>query len=330
MATLHEKCSHSGGAGWRFGGRRRRCKICGKTWSVHARRRGRRTLRVSLQSLSRLLLDGVPTRQLARSHGCSRWTMQKRCQTAMRRLAARPYVPMVPDKPLVLVADALWLTLRRQEYTLYDMAVKPADSNTAIFLEPVLLQGRESARGWRQVIGGISPPVRLRIAGLVSDGFPGAGAICSEYGWIQQRCHWHMLMMFGGSRHPKRRSRKLLRRIRDLACQAAWLVLHTTDRERLSVALGVLATLVPMVPQRARRLPGVIRQFIADCDYGRSHLTEPQLGLPTTTAAIESLHNRIRVITARVHCPESILRRAACLVRLRPTTICNPGNHTQN
>jgi hypothetical protein len=279
--------------------------------------------------LSRLLLDGVPTRQLARSHGCSRWTLQKRCQTAMRRLAARPYAPVLPDGPLVLIADALWLKLRRQEYTLYDMAVKPADSSTAIFLDPVLLTGHESARGWRQVIGSIIPSVRQRIAGLVSDGFPGADKICGEYGWIQQRCHWHMLMMFGGSRKPQRRSRKLLRRIRDLACQAAWLVLHTTDEERLSVALGVLATLVPMVPQRARRLPGVIRQFTIDSGSGRSYLNEPRLGMPTTTGAIESLHSRIRIATKRVHSARAVQLRTACLVRLNPTTCCNPGSHQQ-
>ena len=172
--------------------------------------------------------------------------------------------------------------------------------------------------------------VRQRIAALVSDGFPGTDTICDEYGWIQQRCHWHMLMMFGGSLKPQRRSRKLLRRIRDLACRAAWLVLHTTDQERLDVALGVLTTLVPMVPHRARRLPGVIRQFIADSDSGRAFLTTPKLGLPTTTAVLESLHGRIRTVAQRTHSPEAIQRRASCLVRLAPTSCCNPGNHQQN
>jgi len=327
---MHEKCPHPSGSVERFGGRRRRCRVCGRTWSVHTRQRGRKRVRVSTQLLSRLLVDGVPTSQLARSYGCSRWTLQKRCQAAIRRLAARPYLPVMPDGQLVLIADALRLKLQGREYALYDMAVKPTDRNTAFFLEPVLLEGHESAHGWRQAISGIMLSVRQRIAALVSDGFPGTDSICDEYGWIQQRCHWHMLMMFGGSLKPQRRSRKLLRRIRDLACRVAWLVLHTTDQERLDVALGVLTTLVPMVPHRARRLPGVIRQFIADSDLGRAYLTMPQLGLPTTTAVLESLHGRIRTVAQRTHSPEAIQRRASCLVRLAPTSRCNPGYHQQN
>ncbi len=248
----------------------------------------------------------------------------------MRWLAARRYAPTIPDGPLVLVADALRLSFQRQEYTLYDMAIKPASRNLAYFMEPVLLTGRESAHGWRHAINTIAPQLRQRIVGLVADGFTGADTICGEQGWIQQRCHWHMLATFGGSLKPRRRSRKLLRRIRDLACLAAWLVLHTTDAERLETALGVLATLVPMVPHRAQRLPGVIRQFIADSSLGRAYLTSPQLGLPTTTAVLESLHGRIRSIIQRTRKPEAIQRRVSCLVRLAPTSRCNPGNHQQN
>ena len=76
---------------------------------------------------------------------------------------------------LVLIADALRLKLQGREYVLYDMAVKPTDRNTAFFLEPVLLEGHESAHGWRQAISGIMLSVRQRIATLVSDGFPRYG-----------------------------------------------------------------------------------------------------------------------------------------------------------
>ena len=172
---MHEKCTHPSGSEERFGGRRRRCRVCGRTWSVHTRQRGRKRVRVSTQLLSRLLVDGVPTSQLARSYGCSRWTLQKRCQAAIRRLAARPYLPVMPDGQLVLIADALRLKLQGRVYALYDMAVKPTDRNTAFFLEPVLLEGHESAHGWRQAISGIMLSVRQRIATLVSDGFPRYG-----------------------------------------------------------------------------------------------------------------------------------------------------------
>lgn len=330
MLTLHEKCTHPRLAIQHFGQRRRRCRLCGKTWSVHARRRGRKSRRTSQDSLKRLLLAGVPTSQLARSHGCSTWTMQRRCQTAMRRLADQPHQLILPDGPLVLIADALRLKHHGCEHALYSMALKPAHRNLAFLCEPVLLEGRESAGRWREAIGCLPELLRQRIAAAVTDGFPGAGPICSDYGWTHQRCHWHMLMMFRGSIHLEPRPRTLLRRIRNVACRAAWLALNVPDSDRLQDILGLMTALIPMVPKRARKLPGIIRRFVIDVDAGRTYLAEPQLGLPVTTAVIESLHSRIRSATHRIHSPAAIGRRAACLVRLRPTMVCEARIHTQN
>ena len=329
METMHEKCPHPRTAVQRFGGRRRRCRRCGKTWSVHPRRRGPKPSRSSASLLKQLLLTGVPTRQLCRDFRCTPWALQKRCQSAIRQLAAQPHVPAIPDSPLVLIADALRMKHQRQEWALYNMAIKPAALDTAFLLDPVLLAGRESAGGWRQVIERIAPHVRQSIKALVSDGLPGSDAICREQGWIHQRCHWHILAIFMGSRMRRQRRNTLLGKIRDVAYLAVRLALNTADPERLRTALGVLETLVPMIPKRAWKLPGIIRQFIADIDAFRAYQRYPELGLPATTAVVESLHSRLRTVTLRTHGAAAVQRRAACFVRLRPTMNCNPRKHQQ-
>jgi transposase-like protein len=244
----------------------------------------------------------------------------------MQRLAAKPHRPDLPEGQLVLIADALRLTRRRQEWAVYDMAVKPANLNSAFLLDPVLLAGRESAQCWRQVIDGIAPAIRQRVKALVSDGLPGAETICCENGWVHQRCHFHILVAFAGSRNRLRRVRTLLRKVRDVVCQSVRLAIGTADPDRLLIALSTLQVLIPMVPKRAQRLPGVIRQFIADIDAFRTYRAHPELGLPTTTGVIESLHSRIRAVTNRIHSPVAIARRAACLVRLRPAMTCNSNS----
>jgi hypothetical protein len=248
----------------------------------------------------------------------------------MRRLADKPHSPVLPDGQLVLIADALRMTSRSREWTLYNMAVKPVDRDTAFVLDPVLLPGRESASGWRHAIGRIAPSVGQRIAALVSDGLPGSDATCREQGWIHQRCHWHLLAVFIGSWNRRHRRRTLLGKIRDVAYLAVRLAMNTTDQERLRVALGVLEALIPMVPKRAWKLPGVIRQFLADVGSFRAYLNHPELALPVTTAVIESLHSRFRAITSRNHSPDAVLRRAACFVRMRPTIRCSARKRQQN
>lgn len=330
METMHEKCAHPRDAIQRFGGRRRRCRICGRTWTVHPRKRGRRPRRPSPVLLRQVLLEGAPSGLLCRRHRCKRWTLQKRCQAASQLLAACPHVPVLPDGPLVLIADALRLTRGRKEWALYDLAIKPVDADVAFIMSPVLLAGRESARGWRQALTTIPPALRQRIKALVSDGLPGAETICREYGWIHQRCHWHLQAMFGGSRRPRRHVRTLLHRIRTLASRTASLAANATDTERLQGLLGVLETIIPMVPKRAWKLPGIIRQFIADIDAFRAHLLHPELELPVTTGVVESLHSRFRAVTARIHSPTAVWRRSACYVRLHSTMRCRARKHQQN
>jgi len=330
MDTMHENCPHPRRKVQRFGGKRRRCRECGKTWTAHPRRRGRRPLRLPPKLLMQLLVAGVPTSHLASSYGCSRWSLQKRCQNASRRLANKPHDPPVPDGGLILIADALRLTCQRQEYAIYSMAVKPTDRSIAFFLEPVLLAGRESARGWRQAIDRIGPTIRQRIRALVSDGLPGAGMICRQNRWVHQRCHWHILAPFTGSRNRRRRVRTLLRKTRDVAYKAIRLAINTTNQETLRLALGVLQTLIPMIPHRAWKFPGIIRQFTQDIDDFRAYQLHPELGLPATTGVVESLHAKMRPITSRVHNPEAIRRRVACLVRLFPSMRCNRRHYQQN
>jgi hypothetical protein len=327
MSTLHEKCPHCRGVVHRFGGRRRRCSRCGKSWSIHARRRGRRSHRLSPSLLAKVLLDTQPARLLALRYHCSQAAIQKRCRREMTRLLLRPPCQSSSDGELVLILDGLRFRFRRRDWTLYDVAVKPLSRNTASFLDPVLQPGRESAERWRDALARIAPGVRKRVRAVVSDGFRGADAICLENGWIHQRCHFHMLAQFTGSHNRKRRVRTRTKRSRDRVYRAVCTALQTTDDRELERTFQVLRQLVEKLPRR-RRWRGIVRQFLADIDDFRAYLLHPELHLPRTTSVMESMHSLMRIALSRINSPHAVRRRAACLVRLHPTMTCN-GAHCQ-
>jgi hypothetical protein len=236
----------------------------------------------------------------------------------------------VPAGDLVLLLDALHFRFGRQEWALYNSALKPVGENLAYFLKPTLRSGHESARLWRDVLAAIVPDVRGRIRALISDGFRGVGTICHENGWVHQRCHFHLLAQFMGPRRRMVRVRSRSRGVRDKVYRAVCVALRTTDDQELAQAVDLLNQLVALLPKRIGRWRGIVRRFLLELDDFRAYLRYPELHLPTTTSAIESMHSLMRTAVSRVNSPQAILRRAACLILLRPTISCNGPLHTQN
>lgn len=66
----------------------------------------------------------------------------------------------------VLIIDGLWFTFQGEDWVLYVMAVKPVDKHFALFLDPVLLKGKEACRRWKQAIGTIPANLQKTDKGL--------------------------------------------------------------------------------------------------------------------------------------------------------------------
>ena len=173
---MHAECNCKVAVVHRHGKRRRRCAVCGQTWSIRLQPRGRKTARSSESLLHRLLVDGENTRRLAKDCHRSVETVRRRCRSECRRLVAKEALPKLPAgiDALVLIVDGLWFRFGKRKWVLYNMAVKPTGIPTAFFLDPLMLQGEERLPNWQQALETIPPDIYGRIRALVADGFPAA------------------------------------------------------------------------------------------------------------------------------------------------------------
>ena len=149
MATQHAKSPCCRGRINRFGKRRRQCSICKRTWSVRKKRRGRKRKRIAVALLNRILLERHTITHEQRILRLSRNAVAERYANAMRAVAAQPYpVKSLPRGPYALIGDGLYFKFKRREWVMYLIAVKPACSHKAYFLDPVLFEGRECYERW--------------------------------------------------------------------------------------------------------------------------------------------------------------------------------------
>jgi len=330
MATLHETSHDCRAHAQRHGGRRRRCARCGRTWSVHRRRSGRRHRRISNTLPRMALVDHEPIRRLSQRCHCSRDSMYRRIRQACERLV-RPAValPLPTEEPLILLADGLWFAFRRRVWVIYTTALRPVAADRAHFLAPVLLEGRECSKRWRQAFDSALPSEhRKRICALVTDGFPGGRTIAAENSWVLQRCHWHLLSVlrgFLGVRRKTTRGRSVRKAIYRLAREA----LRTPAEARAQEICRELSCLA-----QSRRFPTRLRYLVGglvrDSGDFRAYLRFPEMRLPTTISAIESMHGRMRDAVFCVNSPTAVLLRLSSLLRLEPSITCQAAKIPQD
>lgn len=275
-----------------------------------------------------VLLERTPVRLLARRCQRSAATIRRRLTQALERLAAVQTTPVVPAGDLVLLIDGLWSRLRGKRWVLYNMALKPVISNTAWFLRPHLRAGHEGMHGWEEALATIPPDLIGRIRALVSDGLLGSDILAQTHGWPLQLCHRHLTRSLNIQLGHPRRQRTSQRPGRDL--RAAILeALVTRDDQRLLTTSREIADLCEH-PNCTRGLRAVAGHFLRCQRHYRTYLLYPELDLPTTTCAVESMHSQLRIVISTVNDPVSMLRRAATYLQLRPTITCNSTIHQQN
>lgn len=325
---MHAQCDCLKPVVQRHGRRRRRCVVCGRTWSIRPRPRGRKPKKPSPTLTQRVFVDGESIGRLARDCHRSVETVRRRCREGCRALVARRPLPELPvvDCPLALVADGLWSRFSGRIWVAYDMAVKPAGIPAAFFLDPVMIEGRECARTWLHALTTIPLPVGERIRALVADGFRGCRMIARQRGWILQRCHRHLDAKLLGP--PGRRRNVCGAAVREAALDAIREARSTADPKRAAELCRELAGYVGY-SELSRRIAGVIRRFLHDIVLYRAYLDYPELELPTTTNAVESRHSRLRSIVSGVNNPQAAILRIRAYTRLHPSITCNGHKNPQ-
>jgi len=238
------------------------------------------------------------------------------------RIAMPNELLLPPDQTLVLIVDGLRFRFDGQPWTLYDLAVKPAQESYAWFLDPVLRAGAESATIWRQVIDDIPAEVTGRVRALVADGMRGIKEVAQECDWVYQRCHYHiwaLLQQWFDLRGPGSLDASIKQAVRD--------ILLSADEEQAARARWTIAN---HLDKNSSGADWTLRQLLRDWPAVRAHLDYPHLGIPRTTSAVESMHSLIRTVVDRVNTPSAVYRRALTFIRVRPTITCNGSGSQQN
>jgi hypothetical protein len=227
------------------------------------------------------------------------------------------------------VADGLWFYFREKPWILYLTALKACSGKTAVFLDPVLLPGKEGITRWYHTVNQIPPGVRSRIRAIVVDNLPGMLPLATRHHWLLQLCHFHLILKLQTQRGRKKRA---LRggRVREELYQLIRYALEAPAGSALQSALRRLRD-IEQTSCGTERIRAMIREFLHSTAYYRTYRTYPELNLPVTTNAAESMGSIIRNLLRRNRCassPRALLLWATALIRMRPEVTCN-GKHLQ-
>ena len=327
MHSCHAKSPCCKAKIYHFGSRRRQCSQCKRTWRIRKKRRGRKPRRACSGTLQAVLLDGRTLKTLAPRYSLTRQGLSRRFRRGLRQFVSRSRSMRLPRGPLVLVLDGLYFRFRRKDWVLYVMAVKPCHHNRAVFLDPVLLPGRENLRGWSQVFTTIPTSIHRRIRASVSDEIPGIIRLGTGQGWIVQFCHFHLISRLQNCRG--RRNRRLQDRpLREALYQHVRQALELPDGPSFETVLKKLRHLVRQATG-LRVMGMIVREFLRRIDHFRAYRKSPQLDLPTTTGSVEAMNRRVRDLmrqTRSIKSPQALQLWAIALIRARPIVMCN-GKH---
>lgn len=282
--------------------------------------------------MARVLFDGRILNADARRS--ARWTSQTlsaRFRQALHQLATRPRVIDLADGEVVLLIDGLWFEFRGEPWVVYLVAVKPVAASQAVFLDPVVIAGRENVAQWAEIFARLPVALRSRVRAVISDNLRGITQLIASCGWVSQLCHFHFISQLQGSR-GRQKHRLADRPQRERIYQLARCALELPEGPRLATTLQQLhAVLGP--PLASRRLRMVVREFLRRVEAFRAYQRHPDLQLPTTTGAVEAMGRVIRAALYRarnVRTPHALQLWVTALVRLRPVITCNGRWHQPN
>ena len=321
--TMNSACKHSKSI--KFGGRRRQCTSCKKTWTVRARKRGVKPKKNRVANLQKTFIEKFTLVQQSRRVSVSANGFSKRHAHTLATLCNKPWPHLFPQGNLILVMDAMWFTLDEEEHTVYLTGFRNVHEDTLHFSPPILRPGHESQKEWKEVIWNIPDNVRSRICAVVSDSFSGSGGIAKKQGWIFQRCQAHLLLrlstLCGDNKLAVswREGRQVIKHLMHT-------LMNTKDETKVTKIVEQLLTLAynPRCPQR---LYQIVKRTMRTLHEYRACYLHPKLRLPATTNAVENTNGRIRSVLNRARgcrTPESLIQWITAFIWFHPTVKCRP------
>lgn len=320
MKTLHLKSPCCQETIQHFGGKRRRCAKCGKTWTIRPKRRGPKSIRRFTNPVTEVLGRGITLVAWAKHRGITMATASEQFHRHLSRFINKP-VNLITSGPLVLLADGLWFTFRKQDWVLFLLALKPVSEHKAYFLDPVLLLGGESYDNWTFALSTIPPELKKQIKAIVSDGFRTSVTIALEQGFIHQRCHFH-LIAYLQVRRGRRKKRLKGASTREAIYQTIMRLLKVRSQARVEVLSALLRRLAKR-SNCPRSMQMTAAEFLRTLPEFRAYLNHRNLHLPTTTGSVETMCKLIRKRVGTIRTAKALKLWATALVRLKSPITCN-------
>lgn len=297
MEKYHAKSPCCGAKFHRFGKRRRQCSRCGKTWRIRRKKIGRKTDRVSPQVALRYLRHETPSLYArARMKGIADDRLRRHLVKSRDRLLRIVRWPVLPRrKPLIAVADAMLAFVDNAWYTFYLILLRKNIDRQAVIVRPYVCRGLETFTGWNSAFTRLPPITKSAVAALVCDGHNGLVTTAKREGWIIQRCHFHLIARLQ-SRRSKWRLSRHGREGRILYGLVHRVITHH-NASQIIPDVEILKQLGKAVD--SKELKSIILGFIAHYQDYRSYLTYPELNLPRTSNAAESLISCVQQLCNR-------------------------------
>jgi len=182
----------------KYGGKRRQCTKCRKTWIIRAKRRGPKKTRTKKDLVEQYFDKYISNiKILAKKRGWSESKAQREMRKSLRKYIEeniKSYLKNLPqNEPLLAVADAIWHRIEKEKYTIYLIFLRPIKSKNAHITLPLIYPGHETREGWAEAWNVIDTSITERIKALVCDGQKYLIALGKRKGWQVQRCQFHFL-----------------------------------------------------------------------------------------------------------------------------------------
>jgi len=286
---------------------------------------GRKKIRVHPNLEKTVIKCRESLRHQAEKKNKGRETIRRRHQSNLDSLLKKLPISQAPDGDLIAIIDGWHVRFKKQKYIVYLILLRPVNGNRATIMEPIFLQGYEVKSKWEYVFNQLDPSVRKRIKAVVLDGITGVECFAHDYGWIVQRCHFHVIAMLNtlkGQTWKKINNKEL----REKIYQNCLIILNVEDKKTAKVLAEETKVLLknPDCPQMLkRRAQGFLRRV----EYFRAYRNYPTLRLPTTTNSAECVWQKVTEmvrLTRGFSTPQSFEKWIKIQIRSTKSIQCNP------
>lgn len=319
MKLLHKKSQCCGAKIVRFGGKRRQCSACKKTWRIKPSKRGPKPKRKQNNYLDKVFIHGFTVKQLAFNSQLSSDAVYKRFSKNIDHLVAQKRTIKIKGDKLILIIDAQWQYFEGKLWTIYLLAVKSSGDDSAVILDPILRQGRENSSFWKEVIDQLESSIKNRLIAVVCDGIRGMDTVAKDNNWIIQRCHFHLLSSLQKMRGKRASTHG--RQVREEIYHSVKLALVETSSYRLNKLCKRLSELAQDdgCPKRMRM---IVRDFLRRFSEFRIYLEYPEFNIPTTISVMESINSFTRRKSRTVNCPRTWHKWTLAAIRYKSIFTC--------